>query len=104
MQSASRRIHGRHCAAVVPAIANANPKTALSWASYLTDYGVWGPGRESGQLEHTLKYNGAYRRDVLLELGDRLDELLDANNEELWPTCIGRAITPASIATRAPIT
>ena len=35
-------------------------------------------------FEHTLKYNGAYRRDVLLELGDRLDELLDANNEELW--------------------
>jgi hypothetical protein len=22
---------------------------------------------------------------VLLELGDRLDDLLDANNEELWP-------------------
>jgi Glycosyl transferase family 2 len=73
------------CAAVVPAIVNANPTTALSWASYLTDYGVWGPGRASGRLEQTLKYNGAYRRDVLLELGDRLDELLDANNEELWP-------------------
>jgi hypothetical protein len=74
-----------NCAAVVPAIVNANPKTALSWASYLTDYGGWGPGRASGQLEQPLKYNGAYRRDVLLELGDRLDDLLDANNEELWP-------------------
>jgi hypothetical protein len=73
------------CAAVIPAIVNANPKTALSWASYLTDYGGWGPGRTSGQLEQPLKYNGAYRRDVLLELGDRLDDLLDANNEELWP-------------------
>ena len=72
-------------AAVMPAIVNANPKTALSWASYLTDYGGWGPGRTSGQLEQPLKYNGAYRRDVLLELGDRLDDLLDANNEELWP-------------------
>jgi len=74
-----------HCAAVAPAIVNANPKTALSWASYLTDYGSWGPERRSGQIEQPLKYNGAYRRDVLLELGDRLDELLDANNEELWP-------------------
>ena len=73
------------CAAVVPAILNANPTTALSWASYLTDYGGWGPGRTSGQLEQALKYNGAYRRDVLLELGDRLADLLDANNEELWP-------------------
>src|SRR5256885_1366680 len=67
------------------AIVNANPEAALSWASYLMDYGGWGPGRTSGQLEQTLKYNGAYRRDVLLELGDRLDDLLDANNEELWP-------------------
>ena len=74
-----------HCAAVVPAIVNANPKTALSWASYLMDYGGWGPGRRSGQLKNPLKYNGAYRRDVLLELGGRLDDLLDANNEELWP-------------------
>lgn len=75
-----------HCAAVAPAIVNANPKTALSWASYLTDYGSWGPGRTSGPIEQPLKYNGAYRRDVLLELGDRLEDLLDANNEELWPT------------------
>ena len=74
-----------HCVAVVPAIVNANPRTALSWASYLTDYGVWGPGRSSGPLEQPLKYNGAYRRDVLIQLGDRLDDLLDANNEELWP-------------------
>ena len=51
----------RHCAAVVPAIVNANPKTALSWASYLMDYGGWGPGRTSGQLKRPLKYNGAYR-------------------------------------------
>jgi hypothetical protein len=75
---------GERCAAVVPAILNANPKTALSWASYLTDYGSWGPGRTSGQLGQALKYNGAYRRDVLLALGDRLDDLLDVNNEELW--------------------
>jgi hypothetical protein len=75
-----------HCAAVAPAIVNANPKTALSWASYLTDYGSLGPGRTSGRIEQPLKHNGAYRRDVLLELGDRLDDLLDTNNEELWPT------------------
>jgi len=75
----------QQCAAVIPAIVNANPKTALSWASYLTDYGGWGPGRKSGHLERTLKYNGAYRRDVLLKFGNRLDDLLDANNEDLWP-------------------
>jgi hypothetical protein len=73
------------CAAVVPAILNANPATALSWASYLTDYGTWGSGRSAGELEQPLVYNVAYRRAVLLALGDRLGDLLDSNSEELWP-------------------
>ncbi len=73
------------CVAVVPAITNGNPGTALSWASYLTDYGTWGPGRPGGVLEQPPVYNAAFRRDPLLRLGDRLGELLDSNNEELWP-------------------
>lgn len=73
------------CVAVVPAILNGNPASAISWASYLADYGVWGPGRPAGQLEQPLVYNGAYRRTALMALGDRLDEVLDSNNEDLWP-------------------
>jgi len=37
-------------AAVVPAIGNANPTGAASWASYLFDYGTWGPNRHSGEV------------------------------------------------------
>ena len=74
------------CVAVIPAITNGNPATALSWASYLTDYGTWGPGRPGGMLEQPPVYNAAFRRDPLLALGDRLGEMLDSNNEELWPT------------------
>ena len=73
------------CVAVVPAIANANPASALSWASYLADYGVWGPERPAGLLERPLVHNTAFRRDALLALGDRLAVLLDCNREELWP-------------------
>lgn len=73
------------CAAVVPAIINANPASALSWASYLTDYGAWGPGRPAGVIHQTLLYNGAYRRAVLTALDERLDELLDVSSEALWP-------------------
>ncbi len=74
------------CAAVIPAIVNANPASTISWASYLTDYGMWGAGRLSGLLPKPALYNGAYRRSALLALGDRLDALLDTANEELWPT------------------
>ena len=73
------------CVAVVPAIANANPATALSWASYLADYGFWGPERPAGLLQRPLVHNTAFRRDALLALGDPLAVLLDCNREELWP-------------------
>ena len=72
-------------AAVVPAIGNANPTGAPSWASYLFDYGMWGPGRRSGEIADPLIYNTAYRREVLLSLGDRLPVALDPSEETLWP-------------------
>jgi hypothetical protein len=78
------------CAAVVPAILNANPDGPTSWASYLTDYGTWGPGRPAGELARPLVYNGAYRRDLLLALGTQLEQILDSNSEDLWPTLHGR--------------
>jgi hypothetical protein len=74
------------CAAVIPAIVNANPASTISWACYLTDYGMWGAGRLRGMLSKPALYNGAYRRSALVALGDRLDALLDTANEELWPT------------------
>ena len=72
-------------AAVVPAISNANPSGVLSWAAYFSAYGRWGEGRPAGEIPDPLIYNTAYRRSVLLELGERLDYALDPNTEELWP-------------------
>jgi hypothetical protein len=72
-------------AAVVPAIGNANPTGAPSWASYLFDYGMWGPNRHSGEISDPLIYNTAYRREVLLSLGDSLPVALDPSEETLWP-------------------
>ncbi len=59
-------------AAVTPAIGNANPTTAISWAGFLSDYGLWAEGRPAGEIGTPPPHNAAYRRDVLLELGDRL--------------------------------
>jgi hypothetical protein len=72
-------------AAVVPEVGNANPTGAVSWASYLSDYAIWGPGRPAGEIRDPLVYNSAYRREVLLELGDRLAEALEPLSELMRP-------------------
>ena len=77
-------------AAVVPVIGNANPTGAASWASYLFDYGAWGPNRHSGEIADPLIYNTAYRREVLLSLGDSLPAALDPSEEALWPLLTSR--------------
>jgi hypothetical protein len=71
--------------AVVPAISNANPATAASWAAYLFDYARWGPSRSAGEMSDPLVYNTAYRRSALLALGDRLPDALEPHREVMWP-------------------
>jgi len=68
-------------AAVTPAIGNANPKGALSWAAFLSDYGQWAEGLPAGEIPAPPPHNAVYRRDVLLELGDRLDPALGLGDE-----------------------
>ena len=72
-------------ATVVPAITNANPNGPVSWAAYVSDYGRWGEGRPQGEIPEALIYNAAYRRQVLLDLGDGLEAALDTYSEALWP-------------------
>lgn len=68
-------------AAVTPAIGNANPKGALSWAALLSDYGQWAEGLPAGEIYAPPPHNAVYRRDVLLELGDRLEPALGLSDE-----------------------
>src|SRR3984893_15611286 len=72
-------------ATVVPAITNANPNGPVSWAAYVSDYGRWGEGRPQGEIPKALIYNAAYRRQVLLDLGEGLEAALDTYSEALWP-------------------
>ncbi len=69
-------------AAVAPAFGNANPKGALSWAGFLSDYGRWVDGLPAGEIGEVPLYNASYRRAILLELGDRLEPAL-AHGDEL---------------------
>ena len=83
-------------ATVVPAITNANPNGPVSWAAYVSDYGRWGEGRPEGEIPEALIYNAAYRRQVLLDLGEGLEAALDTYSEALWPALTARATAPTS--------
>jgi hypothetical protein len=63
-------------AVVVPAISNANPDGATSWAGFLAGYAAWAEGQPPGEVANAPIYNVSYRRDVLLDLGARLPALL----------------------------
>jgi hypothetical protein len=73
--------HTGDWAAVVPGFGNANPSGALSWASFLADYGAWLNALEPCELPSIPTHNTAYKRSVLLEFGPRLDRLLTSGDE-----------------------
>lgn len=64
--------------AVGPGVTNANPDRAVSWANLFIDYGSWVEPRERREIDDLPGHNSAYRKEALLELGDELDELLEA--------------------------
>jgi hypothetical protein len=76
--------HRENWAAVGPAIANANPRTVTSWANLLIEYSEWLYPCPSGEREHLPGHNSSYKRFLLLEYGDRLDEMLDAESILHW--------------------
>jgi hypothetical protein len=63
-------------AAVGPVILNANPRTAISWANLITDYGPWIPPTATGPRTTLPGHNSCYRREELLGYDGRLAEML----------------------------
>jgi hypothetical protein len=67
--------------AVVPALSNANPESAWSWASFLMDYGTWHETRPAGRIGGGPTWNVAYRKALLMEIGDRLEAAMEHGDE-----------------------
>ncbi|HYN85105.1 MAG TPA: glycosyltransferase [Pyrinomonadaceae bacterium] len=76
--------HGEGWAAVGPAMANANPRSATSWANLLIEYAPWVEPQTAGEREHLPGHNGSYKRDVLISYGDALEAMLDAESVLHW--------------------
>ncbi|MGH2957081.1 MAG: glycosyltransferase, partial [Solirubrobacterales bacterium] len=65
-------------AAVGPAIANANPTFASSWASLIVDYGPWVEPEGSAEMADLPGHNSSYKRSILTSYGPELKQLLEA--------------------------
>lgn len=61
--------------AVGSAMANANPRGSLSWASFMMAYGRWFDPERAGVIDALPGHNITYKRERLLEYDDRLEEL-----------------------------
>jgi GT2 family glycosyltransferase len=76
--------HREPWAAVGPVVANANPRSAVSWADFLPGYGPWLDPTPGGVVDYLPGHNCSYKRDVLLELGADLDPMLNAESVLHW--------------------
>jgi hypothetical protein len=65
----------------VPGFRNANPDSSLSWAGFLSDYGAWAASLDAGETERAPSHDSAFRRSVLLEFGERLENALTFGDE-----------------------
>jgi hypothetical protein len=71
-------------AAVGPAVCNANPATAISWANLLLEYGPWINPAARGAADHLPGHNSSYRRDLLLAYGKKLEPLMESESILQW--------------------
>lgn len=63
---------------VGPAVINANPASAVSWADFVIGYGPWMAPCSGGPARFLPGHNSSYRREVLLGLGGSLEQALAA--------------------------
>lgn len=85
--------HKEGWAAVGPVMANANPRSMISWANLLIEYAPWLEPLTARVAAHLPGHNGSYKRDVLLKYGDRLEAMLDAESVLYWDLRRGRILT-----------
>lgn len=70
--------------AVGPAVRNANPNTAISWADLFIGYGPWLLPTNSREVNFLPGHNSSYKRDVLLRYGEHLESMMIAETVLHW--------------------
>jgi hypothetical protein len=76
--------HREPWAVVGPVFDNGNPRSAISWADFLPGYGPWLDPLPGGEASYLAGHNSSYKRDVLLEFDDELEQVLSAEAVLHW--------------------
>jgi len=76
--------HARGYAVVGPEVVNGNPGSIVSWCDYLIGYGPWMSPAAAGEAPFLPGHNSSYKRELLLEYGDRLEVMLSAETVLHW--------------------
>jgi hypothetical protein len=71
-------------AVVGPVVHNANPGSLISRADFLIGYGEWGEPIKPCEPRHLPGHNSAYKRDPLLQYGERLEQMMEAESVLQW--------------------
>lgn len=78
------RAHQKPWAAVGPMMDNANPRSLVSWVNLIIEYAEWMEPVHAGVVAQLPGHNGSYKRALLLEYGDRLEAMLEAESILQW--------------------
>jgi hypothetical protein len=70
--------HRAPWAVVGPVMRNANPLTMISWSDFVAGYGPWMYPVAPGPAAFLPGHNSSYKKSLLLDYGDRLEELMEA--------------------------
>ena len=76
--------HEQPWAVVGPAVSNANPRSIVSWADFFIGYGPWLQPISSQEMTFLPGHNSSYKKDILLEYGSKLDEMMEAETVLHW--------------------
>ena len=93
--------HREPCAVVGPAVRNWNPQTITSWCDFIIGYGPWMAPAPSFGHPFLPGHNSSYKREVLLALGSRLEEMMEAEtvlHQELAASGHALVLAPAAQA------
>ncbi len=76
--------HQNNWAAVGPVVYNANPEDSIGWADIILGYSSWLYPNDGGEMSHLPGHNSSYKRDILIEYGEDLEKLLEAESVLHW--------------------
>ncbi len=76
--------HRQPWSGVGTAFVNGNPQSTVSWANFIIEYGEWADPAAGGEASHIPGHNSSYKRAALLEYGEALPEVMEAESTMQW--------------------